>query len=83
MLCMPGEPAAFIDLTRLPAGAAALIAQLQRQVQAQAQAQDIAQRQQEIARCDREIAWAHDKLNKLTSSSHGSSAGSPRPRPKP
>lgn len=51
---MPGELAASIDLTSLPAEAARLIVRLQQQVQAQAQ--DIAQSRQEIA-------WAHDKLN--------------------
>ena len=56
MQCMPVEPAASIDLTNLPTKAAALIAQLQRQVHAQAQ---------DIARRDREIAWAHVKIDKL------------------
>ena len=56
MLRMPGEPAASIDLTHLPAEAAALIAQLQRQTRGHAQ---------ELARRDREIALAHVKIDKL------------------
>ncbi|WP_325653291.1 IS66 family transposase [Ideonella sp.] len=53
---MPGVPAASIDLTSLPAEAAALIARLQQQAQAHAQ---------ELARRDREIAWANVKIDKL------------------
>lgn len=53
---MPGEPAASIDLSRLPAEAAALITRLQQQAQAHAQ---------EIARRDREIAWRDVKIDKL------------------
>jgi transposase len=56
MLRMPGVAAASIDLTSLPAEAATLIAQLQRQAQAHAQ---------ELARREREIAWAHVKIDKL------------------
>lgn len=56
MLRMPGVAAASIDLTSLPAEAAALIARLQQQAQAHAQ---------ELARRDREIAWAHVKIDKL------------------
>jgi transposase len=56
MLRMPGETAAAIDLKSLPAQAAELIARLQRQAQAHAQ---------ELARRDREIAWAHAKIDKL------------------
>lgn len=56
MLRMPGVVAASIDLTSLPAEAAALIARLQQQAQAHAQ---------ELARRDREIAWAHVKIDKL------------------
>ena len=56
MLRMPGEVAASIDLTSLPAEAAALIARLQQQAQAHAQ---------ELARRDREIAWANVKIDKL------------------
>jgi len=56
MLRMPDEAAACIDLTSLPAEAALLIAQLQQQAQAHAQ---------ELARRDREIAWAQVKIDKL------------------
>ena len=56
MLRMPDELAASIDLTSLPAEAAELIARLQQQAQAHAQ---------ELARRDREIAWAHVKIDKL------------------
>jgi len=56
MLRMPGEAAASIDLTSLPADAASLIAQLQRQAQAHAQ---------KLARRDREIAWRDVKIDKL------------------
>ena len=56
MLHMPGETAAAIDLKSLPAEAAELIARLQQQAQAHAQ---------ELARRDREIAWAHVKIDKL------------------
>jgi transposase len=56
MLRMPGEIAASIDLTSLPAEVAALIERLQQQAQAHAQ---------ELTRRDREIAWAHVKIDKL------------------
>jgi transposase len=56
MLRMPGELAASIDLTSLPAQAVALIERLQQQAQVHAQ---------ELARRDREIAWAHVKIDKL------------------
>jgi transposase len=56
MLRMPGEAAAAIDLTSLPAEVAALIARLQQQARAHAH---------ELARRDREIAWAHVKIDKL------------------
>ena len=56
MLRMPGETAAAIDLKSLPAEAAELIARLQQQAQAHAQ---------ELARRNREIAWAHVKIDKL------------------
>ena len=56
MLRMPGETATAIDLKSLPAEAAELIAQLQQQARAHAQ---------ELARRDREIAWAHVKIDKL------------------
>ena len=53
---MPGEAAATIDLTSLPAEVAALIERLQQQTLADAQ---------ELARRDREIALARVKLDKL------------------
>lgn len=56
MLRMPGDAAASIDLTSLPAEVAALIERLQQQAQAHAQ---------ELARRDREIACAHVKIDKL------------------
>jgi transposase len=56
MLRMPGEAAASIDLTSLPAEVAALIARLQQQAQAHSR---------ELADRDREIAWAHVKIDKL------------------
>jgi transposase len=56
MLRMPGETATAIDLKSLSAEAAELIARLQQQAQAHAQ---------ELARRDREIAWAHIKIDKL------------------
>jgi len=56
MLRMPSETAAAIDLKSLPAEAVELIARLQQQSQAHAQ---------ELARRDREIAWAHVKIDKL------------------
>jgi transposase len=56
MLRMPGELAACIDLTSLPAEVAALIERLQQQAQAHAR---------ELARRDHEIAWAHVKIDKL------------------
>jgi hypothetical protein len=56
MLRMPGALAASIELTRLPAEAAALIARLQQQAQSHVQ---------ELARRDREIAWARVKIDKL------------------
>ena len=56
MLRMPGELATSIDLTSLPTEVAALIARLQQQAQVHAQ---------ELLRRDREIAWAHVKIDKL------------------
>ena len=56
MLRMPGEAAATIDLTSLPAEVAALIERLQQQAKVDAQ---------ELARRGREIAWAHLKIDKL------------------
>lgn len=56
MLRMPGELATSIDLKSLPAQAIALIDRLQQQAQVHAQ---------ELARRDREIAWAHVKIDKL------------------
>jgi transposase len=56
MLRMPGEAAATIDLTSLPAEVAALIERLQQQAQADAQ---------ELARREREIALARVKIDKL------------------
>jgi transposase len=56
MLRMPGELAASIDLTSLPAEVAALIERLQQQAQADAR---------ELLRRDREIAWRDVKIDKL------------------
>src|SRR6186713_1037884 len=56
MLRMPGELAVCIDLKSLPAEVASLIGRLQQQAQAHAQ---------ELARRDREIAWAHVKIDRL------------------
>ena len=57
MLRMPGVAAASIDLTSLPAEAAALIARLQQQAQAHAQ---------ELARRDREIKFKDAKIERIT-----------------
>jgi hypothetical protein len=56
MLRMPCVAADAIDLTSLPAEAAALIERLQQQAQADAQ---------ELARREREIALARVKIDKL------------------
>ena len=56
MLRMPIEAADAIDLTSLPAEAAAFIERLQRQAVADAQ---------ELARRDREIALAPVRIDKL------------------
>ncbi|EWS53759.1 MULTISPECIES: IS66 family transposase [unclassified Methylibium] len=56
MLRMPGELATSIDPKSLPAQVVALIGRLQQQAQVHAQ---------ELARRDREIAWAHVKIDKL------------------
>jgi len=56
MLRMPGEVAATIDLTSLPAEVAAFIERLQEQAKTDAQ---------ELARRDREIALARVKIDKL------------------